>query len=95
MMHGDFPWVPDHSGDCVALLQGLADQMLSSLSRPSEHGDPHPQTLAQTAQSDTADSDPSHFNSQEVPSLFIHLSVQKWLPQCNKLALAENSRFLI
>lgn len=77
MMHGDFSWVPDHSGDCVTLLQGLVDQMLSSLSCRSEHGDLHPQTLAQTAQSDTADSDPSHFISQEVPSLFIHLSVHK------------------
>lgn len=77
MMQGDFSWVPDQSGDCVTLLQGLVDQMLSSLSRRSEHGDPHPQTLAQMAQSDTAHSDPSHFNRQEVPSLFLHLSVQK------------------
>lgn len=53
MMHGDFPWVPDHRGDRVTLLQRLVDQMLSSLSRSSEHGDLHPQTLAQTAQSDS------------------------------------------
>lgn len=77
MMHGDFPWVPDDSGDCVTLLQRLVDQVLSSLSCSAEHGDLHPQTPAQTAQSCAVDSDLLHFSSQKVPSLLVHLSVHK------------------
>lgn len=46
MMHGEFSWVPDDGGDGVTLLQRLADQKLSSLSRGSQHGDLHCQILS-------------------------------------------------
>lgn len=95
MMHGNFSWVPDNSSDCVTLLQRLVDQVLSSLSCSAEYGDLHLQTPAQMAQSGTADSDLPHLNSQEVPSLFRHLSVQKWLLQCNNKVFAENASFEI
>lgn len=43
MMHGNFSWVPDNSGDCVTLLQRLVDQVLSSLSCSAEYGYLHRQ----------------------------------------------------
>lgn len=48
MMHGEFGGVPDDGGYGVALLQRLVDQILSGLSRGSQHGDLHPHTLTHT-----------------------------------------------
>lgn len=69
MMHGDFLWVPDNSGDCVTLLQRLVDQVLSSLPSSAQYGDLHPQT-------------PHRRLNQAQPTLTSRTSTARKFPPC-------------